>query len=179
MKFCTKCEKEKEFNLFGKDKNRKNGLTNFCRECSNLIARTRRKMNPESWQRQKDKNFINYRIVKNLDLTLPRKINKARDGNINYYGYRQFRRNEWIGTHPCADKYGRILEHVLVMYNHIGRPLRKGETVHHKNGIRDDNRIENLELWDSNHGPGQRVSDKIDWYIEFLNLHGYDVKKRV
>lgn len=68
-------------------------------------------------------------------------------------------------SHPNAQSRNTILEHVLVMSNHIGRPLKKSETVHHVNGIKDDNRIENLELWTSNHPPGQRVRDLVEWAV--------------
>jgi hypothetical protein len=73
--------------------------------------------------------------------------------------------------HPNSDKRGRIFEHKYVMSEHLGRPLLPEETVHHKNGLRDDNRIENLELWSSNHPAGQKVADLLSWAHEIIELY--------
>lgn len=58
------------------------------------------------------------------------------------YGYIQL----WMPKHPNAKMGGYIHEHRLVMSKHLGRPLESYEFVHHKNAIKDDNRLKNLEL---------------------------------
>lgn len=68
---------------------------------------------------------------------------------------------------------GMTFQHRLVMEQHLGRSLDRHEYVHHINGIRSDNRIENLELWSRSQPPGQRVTDTIKKAKEFLEKHGY------
>jgi uncharacterized protein (DUF1330 family) len=73
----------------------------------------------------------------------------AEKGNPNWKGGKIVNPKGYIlirkSKHPKANN-GYVFEHILIMENHIGRYLIKGEVVHHINGIRSDNRIENLKI---------------------------------
>jgi len=65
----------------------------------------------------------------------------------------------------------QIAEHRYVMEQHLGRPLAEHENVHHLNGDRADNRLENLELWNTAQPKGQRPADKVDFALEILQQY--------
>lgn len=97
-----------------------------------------------------------------LSVDSPLRYMKAKDGTgtIEKAGYRI------ISVNGKAKK-----EHRHVMEQILGRPLLRSEEVHHRNGMRADNRPENLELWSTSQPPGQRVEDKTAWAIEWLRVY--------
>jgi hypothetical protein len=87
--------------------------------------------------------------------------------SYNKKGYRMRACPEHPRAHPTY-----VLEHILVMEDKLGRYLLPNERVHHKNGIRDDNRPDNLELWTTSQPSGKRVKDLVAWAKDILETYG-------
>lgn len=78
---------------------------------------------------------------------------------INTQGYVEVYRP----NHPYPTRPHYVLEHRLVMEEHIGRYLKPNEEVHHINGNRVDNQIKNLQLMTkSEHQRLERIVDMSD-----------------
>jgi len=94
-----------------------------------------------------------------------RERNPKREFYLSKEGYRYIKRP----SHPNANTNGWVLEHRAIVADDLGRPLAASETVHHKNGVRTDNRLENLELRMDQHGPEQTIEDRVLGAIEVLS----------
>ena len=85
---------------------------------------------------------------------------------VDSQGYVSRRANDKDTGHR---KY--IAQHREVMEKKLGRPLLPGENVHHKNGVKTDNRLSNLEIWVTKQPSGQRPKDIVRWAKEMLRLY--------
>lgn len=141
--------------------------------CSTCYRNKRENDDPAYKEKKRIAKFKSRRKCRGQDPNAPLMKAKSGEGYLDPNGYKQLT----IKNHPNANKSGRIAEHTFIMSLHLQRPLRENESVHHKNGIRNDNRIENLELWHKGQPAGQRIEDKIKWAKEFLESYGYQITK--
>lgn len=94
------------------------------------------------------------------------------NGGVSYSGgYKTIRIYPDNPYYEMADCQGYVMEHRLVIAKKMGRLLNSNETVHHVNGIKDDNRLENLEVWWGNHGKGVRVKDMLESWAKLYDFH--------
>lgn len=128
------------------------------------------------------------KIAKKLNLavhvikrSLTRTKTKIRPhGESVYKGARYLTPHGYIKVTPMGDdkkyiptnsKCTTIMEHRLVMSRHLGRALLSNENVHHKNGNKSDNELDNLELWLRGQPSGARLKDQLIWAKSLLEFY--------
>lgn len=166
MKTCIKCKVEKPLDEFYTHTRGKYGRRSDCKKCVNK------------------KNYKNYHAAKAAgknvlvcDCGKPKtkhsiKCRACAQPSIDPENPRwSINSDGYLVAYTEPGSYNRISQHRWLMEKHLGRKLRSDENVHHKNGIRHDNRIENLELWSTSQPAGQRVEDKLEWARWFISQY--------
>jgi hypothetical protein len=148
IKTCKRCGSDFLANIFHARGNRYRQAQEFCgRTCA---LRTGVEENPDRFKGENGSNWQGgHRIAR---------------------GYVQI----WAPDHPTriGKEKPYVFEHRLVMEKLLGRYLEPHENIHHKNGIRDDNRPKNLELWIKPQPCGQRVEDQVNHARDILAKYG-------
>jgi len=182
---CKECgvEKEKVVTNFSRNYHYYHSNDNYIRTCKDCLRKYDKKRREK---KQKEAGLVCKECGESLYFSnkskLCRSCSKLGERHPSYKGGRRTSQGYVLVLHPDAPnrrngKTNEVLEHRLVMEQHLGRKLKDKENVHHKNGIRDDNRIENLELWSTGQPIGCRVEDRIEWAKTFLTEYGYIVTK--
>jgi hypothetical protein len=148
-----------------------------CTECFNdFIPSSRHKKCPTCRYREY-KDMCKCGEIKARTSKTCNKCSKVYSRNNNWKGGKTKHKKGYVQVrctnHPNAVG-GYVFEHRLIMEDYLGRYLLKNENIHHKNGVKDDNRIENLELWVVTQPCGQRASDLVAWAKSIIELYDSD-----
>jgi hypothetical protein len=166
---CTHCGIEKKLEDYHKGRGTKNGRLKRCRKCWSIRKQ-------ELYKQQYAAGKFGYCEDCNAPLARSPKGRKQPHCKDCRFGENAY---NWKGGHITEAGYVMIrrkdgsptFKHRVVMEDYIGRRLTKDETVHHKNGVRNDNRIENLELWVGAHPKGLKIKDAVKWANEILERY--------
>jgi hypothetical protein len=171
-KKCFRCKEVKSLSGFYKHKGMADGHLNKCNTCSKSDA----KRNARNTLR---KCLVCRRKFYTCKSEVARGGGKycsrrcfyssiSGEGNYHWKGGRTLNQDGYVlisfPSHPRAGKNGYVLEHIVVMEKHLGRYLKDGETIHHKNEIKTDNRINNLKLYPTKAAHTSHHSQK--WWDE-------------
>ena len=169
MKKCNECDKEKPLEDFGKDKHTKDGLNYLCKKCRNKKARSRikRKISHTCLKCKETRELDYYTHQRRKhDFCFKCSPTEVQSGEVRPQSSRSNSGRWKGGSYISSDGYRMVLcegqyhpsgrqkykkEHILVMEQHIGRELDTckgggGECVHHIDGDKLNNSIDNLEL---------------------------------
>uniref|UniRef100_A0A6M3IG92 Putative homing endonuclease n=1 Tax=viral metagenome TaxID=1070528 RepID=A0A6M3IG92_9ZZZZ len=164
--FCNKgC-----FNDYTKKKNEAEKITRKCQSCGDIF-----KVNPGQIGNSHAFKFCSEDCYNLHRANLAREKDGRR--HVNGGGYIEIYQYDHPSVQNLRTK--RVAEHRLVMENLIGRVLEPWETIHHKNGIRDDNRPENLEIWVGKHVAGVRLAEFYSKDVERLAWEVKQLKEEV
>ena len=146
----------------------------ICSTCGNSFAPSSRHRDCSSCRYQKTKTLLCHVCNAYRHSTKYANCIHCTNRVRSDYGTGRYLKNGYIMSfakgHPRAKgpRGNYVFEHILVMEKHLGRYLLESENVHHKNGIKNDNTIDNLELWVRPQPSGIRAKDAIVWAKEVL-----------
>lgn len=168
LKTCSKCGTEKQLDDFHKAPTGAYGRRGDCKECVRARQRLYSSNLPLEFKRNRVKVPCECGGTKTRWSAQCQECARPTP-TIDNPTWRKNSQGYIVSQVPNV---GWVQQHRWVMERHLGRSLAKHETVHHKNGIRDDNRIGNLELWSVSQPAGQRVKDKLAWAYWFIEQYG-------
>jgi hypothetical protein len=150
-------------------------IAKSCNQCfKEFMPSSRHRECPSCRRLAKRVPCPNCALLKEFKSSLCKQCNSSRlEANGNWRGGITTHKKGYIQIKVAGwpKNNGYKFEHILVMEAKLGRLLLPGENVHHINGVRDDNRVENLELWIRPQPTGIRVDDAVAYAKEILRRY--------